>query len=212
MRRLIVFVLLCAFAAGCDQGSQQATPAPATPRLEVTTAQLRDAALSLADVASKWEADENAAPSTVQVGGRVGPANIEDAEAQATTAFKEKEGTAYLSNSLFLVSSEEIAHAVMVAHQDADSPTRWVQDREDGGRATFRHTGTVSNLPTLGDESYSAVLSVKIIEADGKETKRSVEYVAYRVNRVLAFVVAQNARASVYARRQERNVSSLVTS
>ena len=98
----------------------------------------------------------------------------------------------------------------MAKHDDADATMRWVQERNDGGGSVFKRTGRVADLPSLGDESYAAALTVKVTDAKGAETTRKVEYVAYRIRNLLAFVVTQDARAAVYALRQEGKVTRLV--
>lgn len=205
---LAVFALL----AGCNRGAEQtATATPADPPLELTTGDLETALLTKSDAGDKWEATEDAAPSTVLIGGQVGPANIDIATSDATSAFTQKEGTGYLSNTILTVTDEATARAIMAKHDDADARTNWAQERNDGGRSTFKRTGRVANLPSLGDESYSATITAKVSGAEGEEeTTRKVEYVVYRIRNLLAFVVTQDARVAVYALRQEANVTRLV--
>lgn len=197
---------------GCTSGGETtATSTPVASPLELTDGDLDRALLTTSDAGDKWEAEEDPSPSTVLIGGEVGPANLlARADAEATSAFEADEGTGYLSNTLLLVENEALARAVMAKHDEADADTRFAQERNDGGRAVFRRTGRVADLPSLGDESYSATLSVKNTDAKGEETSRKVEYVAYRINNLLAFVVTQDARAAVYALRQEAKVTRLV--
>ena len=204
-------VLLLASACNGSPDSPAATATPDTPPLELTTGDLETALLTSSDAGEKWEAAKDAAPSTVLIGGQVGPANIDIATADATSAFAEKEGTGYLSNTLLVVADEQTARTIMAKHDDAEARDRWTQERNDGGRSVFRRTGRVPNLPTLGDESYSAAITAKVTDAEGEETTRKVEYVAYRIRNLLAFVITQDARAAVYALRQEAKVTRLAT-
>lgn len=207
---LVVLVVL-SLGAACNRSDDPATtPAPSDPPLELTTGELETALLSLSDAGEeKWEAEDDAAPSTVLIGGEVGPANI-DTTADATSAFTSKEGTGYLSNTVLTVADEATARAIMGAHDDGDARKRWTQERNDGGRSVFKRTGRVADLPSLGDESYSAKISATVTDAEGEETTRKIEYVAYRIRNVIAFVVTQDARAAVYALRQEAKVTRLV--
>lgn len=204
----ITFIAL----TGCTDGGEPSPIAtPSAQPLELTEGDLEQAVLTSKDVGGKWDAEDDPAPSTVLIGGSVGPANVlARAEAESTSAFVEKEGAAYLSNTLLLVENEAVARAIMAKHEEADSRTRFAQERNDGGRAVFKRTGRVAQLPSLGDESYSAKLSVKATDAEGTETSRKVEYVAYRINNLLAFVVTQDAKAAVYALRQEGKVTRLI--
>ncbi len=204
-------VLLLAGACNRSPDDAAATASPDTPPLELTTGDLETALLSSSDAGEKWEPTEDAAPSTVLIGGQVGPANIDIATADSTSAFTAKEGTGYLTNTLATVADEQTARTIMAKHDDAEERDRWTQERNDGGRSVFRRTGRVANLPTLGDESYSATLTAKVTEAEGEETTRKVEYVAYRIRNLVAFVVTQDARAAVYALRQEAKVARLAT-
>jgi hypothetical protein len=207
MVALAVLVVL----GGCSRSNEpSATATPDAPPLELTAGDLETALLTQSAAGDKWEAAKEAAPSTVLIGGQVGPANIDIATADATSAFSEKDGTGYLSNTVLTVVDEATARAIMGKHDDADARTTWAQERNDGGRSTFKRTGRVASLPSLGDESYSATITAKVTNADGEETTRKVEYVAYRIRNLVAFVVTQDARAAVYALRQEANVTRLV--
>jgi hypothetical protein len=213
MRRLLTCVaaaLLLTVACSNTPDGPVATSTPEAPPLELTSGELDDSVLSLDDVGEKWK-DEEGVPSTVLIGGDVGPANIDEADVDATSSFVEKDGTGYLSNTLLVLDSEALARAVMAAHEEADATERWVQERTDGGGGVYRRTGRVANIPNLGDETYTAALTAKITDADGNQTTRRLEYVAYRIRNLVAFVVTQDARAAVYARRQEANVSMLIS-
>jgi hypothetical protein len=212
VRKLLVLLAACAFVASACSGSGKggdASPTP-QPKTSIDPARIEDSAIDLGDVGGKWDVDPDAAPSTVQIGGQVGPSNVEDVEAQITTAYNEKEGSGYLSSSVFLVPSVEIAEAVMSVHDTATQTTSWHQERQDGGTYSFKRTGNVPDLPQLGDETYSATLKVVVTDAAGKKTDRKIEYIVFRLDRILAFVIAQDAKAGVYARRQEQRLSELV--
>lgn len=212
MRKLLLLLATSAFVASACSGAKEpagATPTP-EPRTSIDPARVEDAPLDLGDVGAKWDVDPDAAPSTVQIGGQVGPSNVEDVEAQVTTAFNEKEGSGYLSSSIFLVNTQEFAQAVMSVHDDATRTRSWTQERQDGGTYSFERTGDVADVPQLGEETYSAKLKVVVTDAAGKKTDRNIEYIVFRLDRILAFVVAQDAKAGVYARRQEQRLSELV--
>ena len=185
-------------------------PPPATPApVEITADAVRSAVLSAGDVGDGWTAEEGATPSTVQIGGKVGPANVKESEVSATTAFAQDEGTGYVTNSIFLLSTEEVARAYLAEHREADDKTSWVQERKDGGGARYERTGQIGNLPSLGDEMYSAKIDAFVTEGDAEEVERDIEYVAYRIDRVLAFVVAQDVGVGAHVRKQERKLTNL---
>lgn len=187
-----------------------ATATPQEQPFQFFEEALEGAVLSLEDAGGKWEPDEDdPTASTVLIGGKIGPANIEVATEDATSAFLEKDGTAYLSSSLLLMEDETLARAVMAKHDEGDAKRRWTQERNDGGKAVFKHSGRVTDLPELGDENYTATLDVKITNAEAVSASSKIEYVVFRVRNLLAFVVTQDARASVYARRLESNVVRL---
>ncbi len=168
---------------------------------------MRASALEAKDVGSTWTQETNPVPSTVQIGGRVGPANVKDAEAEGISAFKKP--PAYITSNVFLLESTELAQGVLLAHNQAEDEETWVQERKDGGGARFKRVGDVEDLPDLGEESYSARLSVTVTDAKGDETKRKIQYVVFRVNRLVAFVIAQDANVGKLAARQEKKVVSL---
>lgn len=195
----------------CNRSTQTSpTPTPTSPPLVLTSEQLEGAVLTEADAGAKWDGADQPTPSTVLIGGEVGPGNIEAATAQATSAFKQKSGSSYLSDTLLLAPTEDLARAVMLKHEEVGGRTKWTQERNDGGTSAFRRTDPIADLPDLGDEMYTAKLEVKITDADGNKTGRAVEYVAFRVRNLVAFVVTQDAHASVYARRLEPKVLGLV--
>lgn len=207
-RAALVFALLVLGTTACADEQPQATDQP-TPRLEVSVDALEEAALELPDLGEGWRPAEDDAPVTLQIGGRVGPSNIRDAENEITTAFEQTAGTGYVSNSIFLVESGDIASAWLDQHAQA-TRERWTQERQDGGGARYERTGDVSGLPSLGDETFSAAIDAVVEDGEGNETSRKIEYVVYRVDRIVAFVVAQDVGVATYARRQEAKVSELV--
>lgn len=201
MRRTLVASALCVAVLGACGTEREATPT-AAPLPALDDADLAKAVLTSDDVGEGWTEDEDAAPNTVQIGGRVGAANVTNPVAQSTTSFTQKPGTGSVSNSVFLMASEDIARAVMDAHDNAADDKRWRQDREDGGRSTFTNKGTVEGLVTLGDDDFSAKLIVNVKEASGEEAERTVEYVVYRDGALLSFVVAQDAGVAPFAKKQ----------
>jgi hypothetical protein len=212
VKKLLLLLVASAFvASACSKANEptDGTPTP-EPRTSIDPARVEDAVVDLGDVGPKWDVDPDAAPSTVQIGGQVGPSNVEDVEAQVTTAFNEKEGSGYLSSSVFLVNTKELAQAVMSVHDNATHTRTWTQERQDGGTYSFERTGEVADVPELGEEAYSAKLEVVVTDAAGKKTDREIEYIVFRLDRMLAFVIAQDAKAGVYARRQEQRLSELV--
>jgi hypothetical protein len=214
VRRLItVTVLALTLGAGCGRGDEPATPAAdSTPALDVTADQIEAALISGTDLgAGKWSKENDPVPSTVQVGGKVGPANVKGAEEEAIAAFRKEGGSAYVTTSIYLVDSPEVAQAVMVAHHQAESEQTWTQERKDGGGAGFKRAGPVKGLPALGDETYSARLGVTVRDADGSETERKIHYIVFRTNRLLTFVITQDTDSVPIARRQEAKVARLTT-
>lgn len=208
-RPLVLIAALAIVTVACARNGD---PTPtATPGPQITAEDVESAVLTIDDLGEGWESDEDATPSTVQIGGRVGPANIRDAEVSATNGFVQEAGTGYVSNSIFLLESVEIAQAVMLAHEEADGIESWTQERRDGGGAQYERTGRIDDLPSLGDERYSATLDATVRDAEGEETERAIEYIVFRVDRVLAFVVAQDEPAGGYAGRQERKLARLTS-
>jgi hypothetical protein len=215
VKRFIVLLLLvsCVGVACRQSNAPVPTPAPPTdPPFRFFEGTLEGAALTVADVGQdKWEADAHPTPSTVLMGGEIGPANIDIAEAEATTAFNLKDGDAYLSNTLLLLEDEDTARAVMAKHDEVDDDRRWKQERNDGGKATYKRTGRVEDLPSLGDEAYSATLDANIEDAQGSSVDRKLEYVVFRVRNLVAFVVTQDASAEAYVQKLDAKVTKLTT-
>jgi hypothetical protein len=212
VKRLAALALLMVAAGGAcgqDGGDGQTTASP-TPKLEVSEAQLEDALLEAKDVGSGWEEQKDPAPSTVQIGGRKGwgPANMEDTDATAIAAFRKP--PAYLITHLYVVDTPLVAEAIIDAHERAGPVTTWTQERTDGG-ARFKRAGPVEDLPQLGDETYSARLSATIVDEEGKETKRRLQYVVFRTDRIVAFVITQDVGVQKYATRQEQKLASLTS-
>jgi hypothetical protein len=213
MKRLAVLTFLLTLLAACSGGGEPTSTAEPSARVEVLPGSVARSVLLRDDVADGWTAEENASPSTIQVGGKVGPANVKDAEQEATTAFRQNGGSGYVTNSIFLVESADVARAVIAAHRQATVES-WTQERKDGGGAAFRRTGEVSGLPALGDEMFSASINTTIRtggQGEGPEVKRKIQYVVYRLDRLLAFVISQDTGVNTYARRQEKKVARLVS-
>jgi hypothetical protein len=214
MKRLALLlsaVVLLAAIACSDNDDPQATGSP-TPGIEVEDGALERAALTLEDLGQGWQRADDTAPVTLQIGGRVGPSNIkdDDAEEDVTTAFEQSEDTGYVSNSIFLLENADIASAWIDQHREATDET-WTQERMDGGGARYTRSGEVGSLPSLGDETFSATVDAVVEDAQGAETQRKIEYVVYRIDRILGFVVAQDVGAGTYVRKQEQKVASLVS-
>lgn len=206
MRARALLLLPFFVIAACNGGGDTPTPLPDLDRQD-----LLQAVLDLEQVGDGWEEKENPGPNTVQIGGTVGAANVRPVLAEATSAFDQKEGTGFISNTILLVRSEPVARAVIATHQEAAKKTTWKQDRDDGGEATFSFSGAVTDLASLGDEMFAARLKAVITDAQGQSSEHAVEYVVYSVGPLLAFVVAQDVGAGELARRFESRVARLVT-
>lgn len=213
MKRLLL--LFAAFAllatAACSKASPQASSAPTATPILLSGTQLEKSLLGISDVgAEKWEADPSAGPSTVLIGGKVGPGNVVnlDGTTDATSAFKVKDGTGYVSDTLVALPDEAEAQQVMAKHADSIENT-WTQEFKSGGGARFTHKGGVPGLADLGDERFGVTLQVKIVDSKNVTTNRRVEYVAFRIKNLIGFVVTQDAGASLFASRFESKVVKL---
>lgn len=211
MTRVLPLVIAALLLAGCER-VDEATPTP-SPTARITQTDVEATLLEVSDVGDEgegWEAQPEAQPNTVQIGGRVGAANVDHATGRATAAFEQTEGSGFVSNSIFSFENAETAQAVILAHNQAETDT-WTQEREEEGGATFTSQGPLDDVPSLGDEMFTARLDVVIRDADGNETERMIEYVTFRVGRLVSFVVTQDTQAGVLARRHERKVARIVT-
>ena len=218
---MILAVVVSAASACSDPGTIDVDVT--LPSLD--SADLAGATVSAGDVGEDWEEQQGATPSTVQIGGKVGPANIPNPVAQATSAFEKKEGDGVVSNTVYLLGSEEVAAAVMDAHTKATDRS-WTQRRSDGGSYAFERTGTVEGLSKIGDEVYTARLDVTIttgpprIESspgtgeDADETpepaKQTIEFVAYRTGAMVSFLVAEGVGVAGFARDQADRLHDIV--
>ena len=216
MKRLAVLLFAFAFSAiACGGGDPPTLTLEPTSEpeqeLEIDESRLDEGLLEANDIGDGWQVDTDAVPSTVQIGGQVGPANLKKAEADEISAFEQAEGTGYITNNLFLLVNADTAHEWIELHRTADLTKTWVQEREDGGKAENKNNGPIEDLPTLGDETYSARIAVTITDGDGMKTERRVHYVVYRIGRLLAFVIAQDADAAIFARKQEARVARLAS-
>ncbi|MGH2758928.1 MAG: hypothetical protein ACRDKJ_05115 [Actinomycetota bacterium] len=205
--KLLGLVLVSALAASCG-GGDEAQPSATPPDLD--RQDLRRALLNAQDAGDAWAQTANPGPNTVQIGGRVGAASVRPSLAEATSAFDEKEGPGFVSDTVLLLRSTEVARAVITAHEDAAKIREWSQEREDGGVADFTIEGAVQNLPSLGDDMYAARLKSVITAADDSTSESSVEYVAFSVGPMVAFVVGQDTTVAVLARRLESRVARLL--
>ncbi len=201
---------MLALAAACGGGGGEAKSTPTATPPDLDRADLTRTLLNPRDAGDAWEQKSNPGPNTVQIGGRVGAANVSPSLAEATTAFGQKEGSGYVSNTLLLLRSTEVARAVITAHDEAAKTRTWSQDREDGGVADFSIDGAVQGLPSLGDDMYATRLNVVLTSADDSKSENSIEYIAFSVGPMVAFVVAQDTTAGVLARRLESKVARLL--
>jgi hypothetical protein len=208
-RKFLGVILLLALAASCGGGGGEQTRPTATPP-DLDRGDLARAVLNAQDAGDAWEPKLNPGPNTVQIGGSVGAASVRPSLAEATSAFDEKEGSGFVSDTILLLRSEQVARAVIAAHDDAARTRTWSQDREDGGVADFSLDGAVQNLPALGDDMYATRLKAVLTAADNSTSENSIEYVAFSVGPMVAFVVAQDTTAGVLARRLESRVARLL--
>lgn len=205
VRSKIAIVVSLFVAAGCGSEPERAQTV-ATPR-PIIAAAINSAALSATDMGAGWTATANAALNTVQIGGKIGATNIAEPPAQATTAFTQKTGSGFVSNSVFLMGTPALARSVIDAHERAATTTSWTQTRREGGRTEWRVAGALTGLdPPLGDGMFATKLRASITDPRGAKTGRTVEYIVYRVGRIVAFVVAQDTPAAPHARKQEAKV------
>jgi hypothetical protein len=194
-------VLLLVSAACARKTPPVATPAP------ISSAAITGAALTTADMGPGWMQKTDAALNTVQIGGRIGATNIANPPAEATTAFTQTDGPGFVSDSVFLMGTPTLARAVVDAHAQAASTTTWTQTRTEGGQTAWKIAGPLTGLnPPLGDQMFATRLHASITDANGAKTERDVDYVVYRIGRVIAFVVAQDGAAAPFARKQEAKV------
>jgi hypothetical protein len=207
MRRSAMLLVLLAFVA-CDKKAPEPTVAP-TPTVQITEAALATGVLTVTDLGSGWKPFPNAKPDTFQIGGRAGSATyIAHAVAEQTVAFSQTSGSGFISNTVYALKGEDEAEAVMASHDDADKTTTWRQQREDGGYVDAKKIGTVTALEPLGDEMYTARVEVNVLPKGATApTKRVVEYVAFRIGRIMSFVVAQDAGVATFAKRQEAHLA-----
>ncbi|HYZ93483.1 MAG TPA: hypothetical protein VFA34_14005 [Actinomycetota bacterium] len=208
MRARALLVTLLVVVTSCGGGAKTAS-APPPPDLDRDD--LKTAVLDQKIVGDSWQAKENPGPNTVQIGGRVGAANIRPLLAEATSAFTQKDGTGFVTNSLLLVRSEDAAQAIVPAHEDAARKTSWTQERDDGGRTTFRISGAVADLPSLGDSMFAARLEAVITTADDNTSTHAVDYVVFTVGSLVAFVITQDYGAGRPARRLESRATELLS-
>lgn len=208
MRQLgALCALVLVIAASCARGEPAPSPAPRLDRGD-----LQGALLDSEAVGAEWRAKENPGPNTLQIGDRVGAANIRPTLAEATSAFDQGEESAlFISNTILLLRAEAMARAVITAHRDAASTQSWTQERDDGGTGEFTLVGGVAGLPELGDAMYAARLRAVVIGPDEQRSEHDIEYVVFTVGHLVAFVVTQDVAAGPLARRLEGRVARLAT-
>src|SRR4051812_22705000 len=98
----------------------------------------------------------------------------------------------------------------MTKQNDADKTLSRRQEREDGGYNDAKKLGPLANLDPLGEEMYAARFEVNVkTKSSPTPVKRTVEYVAYRIGRVLSFVVAQDSAVATFAKRQEARLARI---
>jgi hypothetical protein len=200
--RSAIAVGLLAFVVACSSPKH----AVQTPR-PISAASIQAATLTAADMGPGWTPKTDATLNTVQIGGKIGATNIANPPAQATSAFTETTGSGYVSDSVFLMGTPALARSVIDAHTQAAAVTTWTQTRTEGGTTAWKISGPLAGLnPPLGDDMFATRLHATITDAHGGKTERTVDYVVYRVGRVVAFVIAQDTDAAPFARKQEVKV------
>ena len=208
MRKLVLAVATVLLASIACSNAQET--APTQPPLNLSSSDVREAVIGDGDLGDEWNEEDDARPSTVQVGGKVGPANIEPVRASATSAFVQKEGSGYLSSTLYLLQTEAAARAVMDAHITYDDTKTWKQERDDGGEANYERLGRVPNVSNLGDELYTSRIKATISTPEQEPVERKIDYIAFRIRSLVAFVVVQDIDGGTFARRMEPKVARLV--
>jgi len=200
----LIATIVCATACGSGRSQAVATPAP------ISADAIRGAALTPSDMGTDWTQKSDAAINTVQIGGRIGATNISNPGVVTTTAFEQKSGSGFVSDSVFLMATPGLARSVIAAHEQAAATTTWTQTRTEGGHTDWKISGLIAGLnPPIGDQMFATRMHADISDAKGAKTARSVEYVVFRVGRVVAFVVAQDTGAAVFARKLETKVRAV---
>jgi len=154
-----------------------------------------------------WAPKSNATLNTVQIGGRIGAANISNPPAQATTAYTQKVGSGFVTDSVFLMGTPTLARNVIDFHSQAASTSSWTQTRTEGGKTDWAVSGALTGLPSLGDQMFATRLHASITDSAGAKTARDVQYVVFRVGRIVAFVVAQDVGAAPFAQKLATKVT-----
>jgi hypothetical protein len=209
MRRFgLLFLLLTLVSCGPKTPAATSTPAPTH---EITEKELAVGALMQQDVGNvtAWKPQTNPQPDTFQIGGRVGSATfITHASAEVTVAFAQQTGSGFVSNTVYALPTVAEAQAVMTAQNQADQIKTWRQQRNDGGYLDAKKIGGVTGLDTLGDDMYTARLEVNVRpKGSAVAVKRGVDYVAFRIGRIMSFVVAQDAPVKAFAEREEARLA-----
>lgn len=205
-----IFAALLVFTS-CAGEEPDPNAEPTVPALD--SRDLDRTVLTAEDVGEGWIAETEPSPNTVQIGGRIGAANVAPTVARATSEFAEKDDTGAISDSLFLLRRESDARAVITSHDGAAETKSWTQEREDGGSSSFALTGIVPGSQNLGDQAFTASIDVEITEAStGRKTQRKVEYVAFRIDSLVAFIVAQDTAVTPLAHTLESRAEDALTS
>jgi hypothetical protein len=202
VRKALILFLISFVACACGKAKPAAvaTPSPISPAAIQTTA------LSPTDMGPGWTPKTGATPNTVQIGGRIGAANISNPPAQTTTAYTQKSGSGFVTDSIFLMGTPTLARNVLDFHAQAASQTAWIQSRTEGGKTDWKISGPLT-LPNLGDQMFATRLHATITDEKGAVTQRDVEYVVFRVGRVVAFLVAQDVGAAPFAQKLATKVT-----
>ncbi len=206
MRRTLLLLLLPLVAVSC---SSKTPPAP-TPSPTVAITDLSGGVLTADDMGKGWTPVKDPQPDTFQIGGKIGTSTyIKDAAVTKTVSFTQDNASGFVTNTVFVLPSVAAAETVMSAH--ADQPTTWRQNRTDGGYLDATYVSAVPNLDQLGDDSYSAKITTVIKPGNSTQTtKRTVEYVAYRIGNVMSFVVSQDVDVAPFAKKQEARLQRII--
>jgi hypothetical protein len=198
---LLFLIAFVASACGSSKPAAVATPSP------ISSAAISGATLSPTDMGPGWTPKAGATLNTVQIGGRVGATNIANPPAQATTAYTQKVGSGFVTDSVILMGTPTLAGNVIDAHVQAANTTTWTQTRTEGGQTDWKIAGPLNGLASLGEQTFATSLHATITDAQGVRTARTVEYVVFRVGRVVAFVVAQDVGVAPFATKLESKVA-----
>lgn len=207
MRVYLLVVALAVICVSCSPKSASPTP---SATVTLGEADLAGGVLTVGDMGKGWTPVKNPQPDTFVIGGKVGTSTyIHDASATKTVSFTQDNASGFVTNTVFVLPTVEAAKAVIDAH--SNQPSTWRQSRTDGGFLDAKLLSTVQSLSQLGDDTYSARVEVTIKPGNATQTtKRTVEYVAYRIGNVLSFVVAQDVAVAPFAKKQESRLQRII--